>query len=45
MPKLKKLLIESWAIDDESLTGLTSLIKSVPYLSEFVLKVGMLPYC
>lgn len=48
MPRLKKLVISSPARDDESLTGLklNALIKAVPYLQEFVLKVDLLLlYC
>ncbi|KAL7106228.1 hypothetical protein ACP275_07G099100 [Erythranthe tilingii] len=38
MPKMKKLAIECYSFDDQSLVRLASLIRASPYLQEFVLK-------
>ncbi|KAL8048825.1 hypothetical protein ABFX02_07G092100 [Erythranthe guttata] len=38
MPKLKKLAIECYSSDDQSLVRLASLIRASPFLQEFVLK-------
>ncbi|EYU38949.1 hypothetical protein MIMGU_mgv1a024102mg [Erythranthe guttata] len=39
LPKLKKLVIKFWAKGEQSLMGLTSLIRAFPNLQEFVLKL------
>ncbi|KAL9153095.1 hypothetical protein ABFS82_10G026500 [Erythranthe guttata] len=41
LPKLKKLVVEYWSDGDESLMGLTHLIRASPNLQEFVLELLM----
>ncbi|KAL6558703.1 hypothetical protein OROMI_019053 [Orobanche minor] len=39
LPKLKRLVVEYWGQNDESLMGLTSFIRASPCLQEFVLQL------